>query len=103
MLNKYTELYKQVVNDLITMHNANMHLQNKPNQTSALKVRHAIIALENELRKAVMQFQRDHRVYLKGQRLEYKASLKAKKEAKAKRKELKEKQNVNTKRTTSRI
>jgi hypothetical protein len=34
---------------------------------------------------------------LKGQRLEYKASLKAKKEAKAKRKELKEKQNVNTK------
>lgn len=100
MLNKYTELYKQVVNDLITMHNASMHLQNKPNQTAALKVRHAIIALENDLnqlRKAVMQFQRDHRVYLKGQRLEYKASLKAKKEAKAKRKELKEKQNVNTK------
>jgi hypothetical protein len=65
--------------------------------TSALKVRHAIIALENDLnqlRKAVMQFQRDHKVYLKGQRLEYKASLKAKKEAKARRKELKEKQNV---------
>jgi hypothetical protein len=82
------------------MHNANMHLQRKPSQTSALKVRHAIIALEGDiknLRKAVMQFQRDHRVYLKSQRLEYKASLKAKKEASAKRKELKEKQNVNTK------
>ena len=100
MLNKYIELYQQVVNDLVTMHNASMHLQRKPNQTSALKVRHAIIALENDLnrlRKVVMQFQRDHKVYLKGQRLEYKASLKAKKEARAKRKELKEKQNVNTK------
>lgn len=100
MLNKYIELYQQVVDELVIMHNANMHLQRKPNQTSALKVRHSIIALEddlNKLRKAVMQFQRDHRVYLKNQRLEYKASLKAKKEASAKRKELKEKQNVNTK------
>jgi hypothetical protein len=100
MLNKYTELYDQVVNDLVTMHNANMHFKRRPNHVSALKVRYAIIDLEKDidlLRKSVMQFQRDFRVEMKQKRLEYKASLKEKREAKAKRIKLKEQKNVNTK------
>jgi hypothetical protein len=100
MLNKYTELYDKVVNDLVNMHNANMHFQRRPSQTSALKVRHAIAALDADierLRKSVLQFQREYKAELKQKRLEYKASLKEKREARAKRRELKEKQNVNTK------
>jgi hypothetical protein len=100
MLNKYTELYDKVVNDLVTMHNANMHFQRRPSQTSALKVRQSIAALDADierLRKSILQFQREYKAELKLKRLEYKASLKEKREARAKRRELKEKQNVNTK------
>jgi hypothetical protein len=77
-----------------------VHFQRRPSQTSALKVRHAIAALDADierLRKSVLQFQREYKAELKQKRLEYKASLKEKREARDKRRELKEKQNVNTK------
>ena len=81
MLNKYTELYDKIVQDMVDLHNANLHFRNRISQLSALEVRKAVKSLNdnaNELRKAVLQVQRDHKAFLKTQRLEYKASMREK-------------------------
>ena len=81
MLNKYTELYDKIVQDMIDLHNANLHFRNRISQLSALEVRKAVKSLNdnaNELRKAVLQVQRDHKAFLKTQRLEYKARMREK-------------------------
>ncbi len=90
MLNKYTELYDKIVEDLVKLHNANLHFRNRVSQTSALEVRMAIKDLNDHadaLRKAVMQVQKEHKAFLKTQRLEYKARLKEQREKRAIRRE----------------
>lgn len=85
MLNKYIELYDQIVEGLVRLHNANMHFRKRINQTSALEVRMAIKDLNDNadlLRKAVMQVQKEHKALLKAQRLAYKAQLAEKRERK---------------------
>jgi hypothetical protein len=90
MLNKYKDLYDKIVQDMVNLHNAHMHFHTKINQTSALEVRMAIKSLNDhadELRKAVMQVQKEHRAFLKTQRLEYKARLREQRENKARKRE----------------
>jgi len=92
MLNKYNALYDKIVQDLVMLHNANMHFRNKISQTSALEVRMAIKSLQtntNELRSEVLRVQKEHKKWLKTQRLEYKARLKAQKKPSFKKKEIK--------------
>ncbi len=90
MLNKYIELYDKIVQGLVQLHNANMHFRRRVSQTSALEVRMAIKDLNDNaelLRKAVMQVQKEHKALLKAQRLEYKATLKADRERRARKRE----------------
>jgi hypothetical protein len=90
MLNKYIALYDKIVQDLVALHNANQHFRNKISQTSALEVRRAVKSLHsnsNQLRSEVLKVQKEHKQWLKTQRLEYKARLKAQKKPSFKKKE----------------
>lgn len=84
MLNKYTELYDKIVQDMVDLHNANLHFRSRISQLSSLEVRKAIKSLHahtQELRKTVVQVQKEHKAFLKTQRLEYKAKMKEKHKA----------------------
>lgn len=108
MLNNYDKVYSEFIDKVAELHNAHIAFKNKATHETSIRLKKAIASLESHMfvyRGEVKEFRENYKQEQKKLWAEHKNNLKAAAEAKAKRKELREKrkQNEHTTRTTGSI
>ena len=94
MLNKYDKVYSEFIDKVAELHNAHIAFKNKPTHEPSLRLKRAITNVQDHMyamRTEVMSFREAYTAEQKRLWADYKKQLREKEEAKARRKEEREK------------